>query len=89
MQATRYGRVDFAEVCCTSDNLLSGTVTSIGGRAVQQSHWNGFDLTTKAGTDKLKKDLLEKKPRVVWMTPLVPHSAHNNLIQDQSFIEYK
>ena len=33
------------------------------------SHWNGFDLTTKAGTDKLKEDLLEKKPRVVWMTP--------------------
>ena len=44
-------------------------MTSIGGRAVQYSHWNGFDLTTKAGTDKLKKDLLEKKPRVVWMTP--------------------
>ena len=55
MKATRYGRVDFAEVCCTSDNLLSGAVTSLGGRAVQYSHWNGFDLTTKAGTDKLKK----------------------------------
>ena len=32
-------------------------------------HWNGFDLTAKAGTDKLKEDLLEKKPRDVWMTP--------------------
>ena len=69
MQATRCGRVDSAEVCCTSDSLLSGAVTSIGGRAVQYSHWNGFDLTTKAGTDKLKEDLFEKKPRVVWMTP--------------------
>ena len=69
MQATRYGRVDFAEVCCTSDSLLSGAVTSIGGRAVQHSHWNGFDLTTKARTDKSKEDLLEKKPRNVWMTP--------------------
>ena len=69
MQATRYGRVDFAQVCCTSDSLLSGAVTSLGGRAVQHSHWNGFDITTKAGTDKLKEDLLEKKPRVVWMTP--------------------
>ena len=38
MQATRYGRVDFAEVCCTSDSLLSGAVTSIGGRAVQYSY---------------------------------------------------
>ena len=39
---------------------LSGAVTSLGGRAVQYSHWNGFDLTTKAGTDMLKEDLLEK-----------------------------
>ena len=68
-KATRYGRVDFAEVCCTSDSLLSGAVTSLGGRAVQYSHWNGFYLTTKAGTNKLKEDLLEKKHRVVWMTP--------------------
>ena len=69
MQATRYGRVDFAEVCCTSHSLMSGAVTSLGGRAVQYSYWNGFDLTMKAGRDKLKEDLLEKKPRVVWMTP--------------------
>ena len=68
MQATCYGRVDFAEVCSTSDSLLSAAVTSLG-RAVQYSHWNGFDLTTKAGTDKLKEDPLEKRPRVVWMSP--------------------
>ena len=55
MKATRYGRVDFAEVCCTSDSLLSGAVTSLGGRVVHYSHWNGFDLTTEAGTDKLKR----------------------------------
>ena len=63
MQATRYGRVDFAEVCCTSDSLQSGAVTSHGGRGVQHSHWNGFDLATKAGTEQLKGDLLEKRPR--------------------------
>ena len=69
MKATRHGRVHFAEVCCTSDSLLREELTSLGGRAVQYSHWNGFDLTTKAGKDKLKEDLLGKKPRVVWMTP--------------------
>ena len=69
MKATRYGQIDFAEVCYTCDSLLSGAVTSLGGHAVQYSRWNGFDLTTKAGTDKLKENLLEKKPRVVWMTP--------------------
>ena len=35
MKATRYGRVDFAEVWCASGSLLSGAVTSFGGRAVQ------------------------------------------------------
>ena len=60
MKASRYGRVDFAETCCTSDSLLSGAVTSIGGCAVQYSHWKGFDLTTKAGTGKLKEDLLTR-----------------------------
>ena len=38
MQTTRYGRVDVAEVCCTSDSLLSGAATSHGGRAVQYIH---------------------------------------------------
>ena len=68
VQTTRYGRVDFAEVCCASGSLLSGAVTSVGGRAVQYSHWNGSEVTTKARTDKLKQYLLEKRPRVVWMT---------------------
>ena len=40
-----------------------------GGRAAQYSHWNGFDLTTKASTEHLKENLLDKRPRVVWMTP--------------------
>ena len=60
----------FLWFCCISGTLLSGAVTSVGGRAVQYSHWNGFDLTTKAGTDKLNEDLLENRQRVVWMTPL-------------------
>ena len=55
MQATHDGRVDFTEVCCTSDSLLSGAVTLHGGRAVQYSHWNGFGLTTTASTEKFEK----------------------------------
>ena len=31
MNATQYGRVDFAEPRCTSDSLLSGAVTSMVG----------------------------------------------------------
>ena len=68
MLASRCGRVDFAEVCCTSDSLLSGAVMSHGGRAVQYSHWNGFDLTTRAGTEKLKGARRDRE-LCVWMTP--------------------
>ena len=66
MRAACYGRVDFAEVCCTSDSLLSGAVMALGGSAVRHSysHCNGFGLTTKARIAKMKADLLEKKPRV-------------------------
>ena len=43
MKATRYGRVDFVEVCCTSDSLLSRAVTSLGGRAVPCNRVTGMD----------------------------------------------
>ena len=90
MQATRYGRVDFAEICFSSDSLLNGRVTSLGGRAVQYSHWNGFDLTTNSGTEKMKEDLLQMRSRVVWMTPpCTTQRRHTNLNQDESFIVYK
>ena len=38
MQAICCGRVDFPEICCTSDSVLSGAVTSTGGGAVQYSN---------------------------------------------------
>ena len=63
MQTTRYGRVDVAEVCCTSDSLLSGAATSHGGRAVQHKHWNGFDLTTKVGTERNSKEVFLRRHR--------------------------
>ena len=58
----RDGLVKIAEVCCTSDSLLSGAVASHGGRAVLYNHWNGFDRSTQANTDKLEGGLLEKNP---------------------------
>ena len=68
-QATRHGRIDFAEVCCTSDSLLTGAMTSHGGRAVQYSHWRNRSHH-KSWHRNLKGDLFEKRPRVVWMTLL-------------------
>ena len=53
-------------------------MTSIGGRAVQYSHWNGFDLNTKTERDKLKEDQLEKKPSCVDDSSLY-HTAHTTI----------
>ena len=79
MQATRYGRVDFAEVCCISDSFFKGALTSIGGRAVQYSHWNGLDLTTKARTDKLKENHFEKETASCVDDPSLCHTAHKTI----------
>ena len=41
-----------------------------GGCAERYSHWNGSDITTRAGTEKLKHGLLEKRPRLARLSPL-------------------
>ena len=78
---------------CEGTKHSTRTVRLVGGQQSTQlegnRHWNGFDLTTKAGTHKFKEDLFEKRPRFVWMTPVCPRSGHNNLNQDQGFIGYK
>lgn len=45
--AVRYGRDDLAEICCTSNSQLAGSVIAAGGRASRYSGWNGYDLITK------------------------------------------
>ena len=65
---------------------VSRAITAIGRRAVLYSNWNEFDLTRKAGTDKLKEDLPDKKPRVVWMTS--EYRAADTSVSDK-IIEYR
>ena len=52
MKATRYGRVDVAEVCCTSGSLLSGAVTSLGVQSLEwlRSHHKGRDRQIEIGS---------------------------------------
>ena len=81
-KTVRYNRLDFAEVCCTADSLLSGEVLSRGGTAQRYSHWNGFDLTTQKGAEALKSDLDASRPRWVWFSPPCgPDSPMQNLNQ--------
>ena len=80
--AVRYNRTDLAEICCTPDSQLAGEVISKGGTADRYSYWNGYDLTTRKGTDALRSSLDSTRPRWVWMSPpFGPDSPMQNLNQ--------
>ena len=80
--AVSHGRVDLAEVCCTADSQLAGEVIIKGGAAHRYSHWNGYGLTTRKGTDALRSGLESTRPRWIWMSPPCgPDSPLQNLNQ--------
>ena len=54
--ATSHGSVDLIEVCCASDSTLADTIKQHGGRFMRCSIWNGYDLHSRDGVDKLSKD---------------------------------
>ena len=68
VNAVNHSRATLAEICCTSDSKLTAGV-GFGRSATRYSHWNGFDLTTRKGTDRLLEDLAQKMPRHVWISP--------------------
>ena len=69
VNAVNHSRDTLAEICCTSDSKLTAGVVGFGRCATRYSHWNGFDLTTRKGTDRLLEDLAKKMPRHVWISP--------------------
>ena len=67
--AVRWGRADLAEVCCSSDSVLSTEVERLGGRTLRYSHWNGFDLSTVKGYEACAASLCAERPRWTWFAP--------------------
>ena len=67
--AVRWGRADLAEICCSSDSLLSNEVERLGGRTLRYSHWNGFDLSTEKGYEACAVSLRAERPRWTWFAP--------------------
>ena len=67
--AVRWGRADLAEVCCSSDSVLSNEVERLGGRTLRYSHWNGFDLSTEKGYEACAASLRAERPRWTWFAP--------------------
>ena len=50
--------------------------------AVRVSHWNGGDIETKQGRELIKRQILEKRPLLVWISPECgPYSPMQNLNQ--------
>ncbi len=75
-----FGRLDLAEVCCTRVSKLTAMVNASGGKAERFSMWNGFDLSTTGGTNRLIAELKRRRPRYLWFAPgCDPWSSINNL----------
>ena len=68
-EALDYERVDLAEACCPPDSVLASTMLEVGGSARRHSWWNGFDLVTRVGAEKLHETLRKARPRVIWASP--------------------
>ena len=61
--------IDLAEICTSPDSPLSLAVSAQGGRVKRYSHWNGYDLSTRAGAKKLIEALCRDQPRMCWWSP--------------------
>ena len=52
-RAVRFGRPDLLDVCENSDSPLVEAVEGAGGEGLRTSFWNGYDLTTRRGRERL------------------------------------
>ena len=62
-RAVRLGRPDILEVCANSDSPLVEAVESAGGEGLRTSFWNGYDLTTRRGRERLYQFCSAKKAK--------------------------
>ena len=83
-RAVRFGRPDLLEICVNTDSPLVNAVENAGGEGLRASFWNGYDLTTRRGRERLYVFCSAKRPRLVtlsssWniITACVSHSARD------------
>ena len=67
-RVVRFGRPDLLEVCAKSDSPLAEAVESASGEGLRTSFWNGYDLTTRRGRERLYQFCSTKRPRHVWFS---------------------
>ena len=83
--AERWGQIDLLEVCCSSDSGLAAEVEATGGRASRMSHWCGYDLSTKHGSDKALSWIRTNRPRWTWFSPPCDQQCARQRINDARF----
>ena len=52
----------------TNDSPMINVVENAGGEGLLPSHWNGYDLTTRRGRERLYVYCSAKRPRRVWFS---------------------
>ena len=62
-RAVHFGRPDLLEVCANSASPLVEAVESAGGEGLRTSFWNGYDLTTRRGRERLYQFCSTKKAK--------------------------
>ena len=62
-RAVRFGRPDLLEVWASSDSSHVEAVESAGGEGLRTSFWNGNDLTTRRGRERLYSVLFSEKAK--------------------------
>ena len=67
-RAVRFGRPDLLEICTNNDSLLVNAVEDAGAEGLRASFWNGYDLTTRRGRERLYVFCSAKRPRHVWFS---------------------
>lgn len=81
-------RLDLLELCCEENSLLTEVVRAAGGKAERAGLFNGCDLMTASGREKVQKIIDEKKPRWIWVSyPCGPTSPiqHLNEISEEGW----
>ena len=56
------------EICATNDSPLVSAAEDVGGEGLRASLWNGNDLTTRRGRERLYVYCSAKRPRHVWFS---------------------
>ena len=67
-RAVRFGRPNLLEICTNNDSPLVNAVEDAGGEGLRASFWNGYDLTTLRGRERLYVFCSAKRPRHVWFS---------------------